>query len=111
MKSAMPSCESISIALGTTAKQRLRFTGGRTRRKKASEAERQFHLLAGQALLALSGPVSHEEIQHWLYHLIAERKQAPSTIQPGHQRGALLLRQTAPAGHRASVASHHAPKP
>src|SRR3974377_559041 len=24
--------------------------------------------------------LSHEEIQHWLYHLIAERKQAPSTI-------------------------------
>jgi site-specific recombinase XerD len=24
--------------------------------------------------------VSHEDIQHWLYHLIAERKQAPSTI-------------------------------
>lgn len=23
---------------------------------------------------------SHEEIQHWLYHLIAERKQAPSTV-------------------------------
>jgi site-specific recombinase XerD len=24
--------------------------------------------------------LSHDEIQHWLYHLIAERKQAPSTI-------------------------------
>lgn len=24
--------------------------------------------------------LSHQEIQHWLYHLIAERKQAPSTI-------------------------------
>ena len=24
--------------------------------------------------------LSHEEIQHWLYHLIAERKQAPSTV-------------------------------
>jgi len=24
--------------------------------------------------------LSHEEIAHWLYHLIAERKQAPSTI-------------------------------
>jgi integrase/recombinase XerD len=24
--------------------------------------------------------LSHEDIQHWLYHLIAERKQAPSTI-------------------------------
>jgi len=24
--------------------------------------------------------LSHEDIQHWLYHLIAERKQAPSTV-------------------------------
>jgi len=24
--------------------------------------------------------LSHDEIQHWLYHLIAERKQAPSTV-------------------------------
>jgi site-specific recombinase XerD len=24
--------------------------------------------------------LGHEEIQHWLYHLIAERKQAPSTV-------------------------------
>jgi len=23
--------------------------------------------------------LSHDDIQHWLYHLIAERKQAPST--------------------------------
>ena len=24
--------------------------------------------------------LSHDELQHWLYHLIAERKQAPSTV-------------------------------
>ena len=24
--------------------------------------------------------LSHDDIQHWLYHLIAERKQAPSTV-------------------------------
>src|SRR5205807_2454626 len=24
--------------------------------------------------------LSHQDIQHWLYHLIAQRKQAPSTV-------------------------------
>src|SRR5437868_7365636 len=55
--------------------------------------------------------LSHDDIQHWLYHLIAARKQAPSTVNLGDQRCPFLLRQDASARYRASAPSHQAPPP
>jgi integrase/recombinase XerD len=49
--------------------------------------------------------LSHDEIQHWLYHLIAERKQAPSTINLAINavrsfHGKLLQQDIEPLLHR-----------